>query len=392
MRSDHTVVIRRHHRSRVQQQPEIPSSFPVGRSALSVPAHARTSDPQKPTYAEKVKPRFIATINDPKYVRMREMAMTEGSFQSVTDEDLAVLIVHFRECAQKNAAKRKFVKADEFSRLSQEARDALTQRMAKSDDPTTRVAESQARLDDLRERRDLELQFFDDATFRMRSELIEKQETDQEAFERHWSEEMPNRYRKSSAQLLQLKQIEKALTIAGDYAAALDARQRIEAQERSEVELQQGQLDDDYCEAKQKFESDQAVESELFDRKREAARAELDLTLQRTVARQESRVNVTKRKDSLSRKARSNNKIQSVVYGTSFARVARERNFEIDASLPMLRAPTDRRRMHINSECARRDIVVRAPRAYAPTNEVGEARPVFETQAGKTQFMAGEDE
>jgi hypothetical protein len=338
-----------------------------------------------------VKPKFISTIDEPKYIRLRELAIAEGSFKSISDADLAVLVVHLRECKQEYAAKKELQRADEFTRLAQEARDELAERTCVRDDPSARVAESQAQLNHLREEKEHELQGFDEETCELRFGIMEKQEADWQIFNRHWSEEMPNRYRKSSAQLLQLKQIEKSLTIAGDYGAARDARQRIEAQEKVEVELQQGQLDDDYSAAKRKFESEKAGEIELFERKRSAARVELELSLQRAIERQENRMNVAKNKDPISRKARSDNKIRNVAYGSSFARVAREKNFGIDALLPTLRAPTDRRRVRINSDCTRRGIVVHPPRAYAPVNEAVEPRPVFETQIGKTQFMAEEE-
>jgi hypothetical protein len=390
MRSEHTIAIHRHHRNSATSD-SVPSSFPVGRCSASVQTSAQSSDRQKKTYGEKVTPKFVPTITDPKYIRMRELVLAEGSFRSIPDSDLNVLVIHLRECAQKCAAKRKFVKADEFTRLAQEAREELTERTLQRDDPTARVAESQARMDYLAERKDQQLQLFDEETDQMRSELTEKQGADRTAFNHHWSQAMPNRYRKPSAQLLQLKQIEKSLTIAGDYVAALNAQQRIEAQERIEVEIQQGQLDDDYSAAKRKFESEKTAEVELFERKRDAARAGLELSLQRALQRQENRINVTKNKCPLSRKARSDNKTRSVGDGSSFAKVAREKNIEIDASLPTLRAPSDRRRVRINSDCARKGIV-RPPRAYLPTNEAIEGRPVFKTQAGRTQFMADEDE
>jgi hypothetical protein len=391
MRSEHTVTIHRHHRNPLSPN-NIPSSLPIARCSLLIPPHSVPSDhPQKPS-AEKVTPKFIPTIADPKYIRMREIILSEKSFRSISDSDLVVVVIHFRECAQKYAAQRKFVKADEFARLAQNAREELSERTFKRDDPTERVAESQARLESLSLRKDRELELFDEQTDHMRSELTEKQEADRMAFNHHWSEEVPNRYRKPSAQLLQMRQIERSLTIAGDYIAARDARQRIEAQERVEVEIQQGQLDDDFSVAKRKFESEKTAEIELFERKRVAARTELEIILRESLQRQENRINVTKNKCPISRKARSDNKTRNVAYGSSFAKVARETNFRIDGSLPTLRAPSDQRRLRINSECARKGIVVRPPRAYCPTNETNEGRPVFETQAGRTQFMADEDD
>jgi len=200
---------------------------------------------------------------------------------------------------------------------------------------------------------------------------------------------MPERYRKPSAQLLQLKYIEKNLTVCGDYLAAKDVRMRIDDQERLEVELQQNQLNDDFTAATLQFEREKQKELELFDRKRAAARQVLVKDGELMKKKQEKRMNVVTQKDSGMRGSRSENKNRTVAYGTSFAHVARDNNFEIQGQLPKLGPPVNRRRMRIRGDGSRKDIAFRPPRAYQMTNEtaVMEQQPFFETQYGKTKFM-----
>lgn len=130
---------------------------------------------------------------------------------------------------------------------------------------------------------------------------------------------MPERYRKSSRDLLHLKYVEKSLVISGDYLAAKEVRKRIEEQERREVEAQQNQLDDDFRAATAQLEKEQHAEIALFESKRAAARQVLLRDAEQMARRQENRMNVVSQKDSRGRRSvGSEKKDRTVTLGTPF--------------------------------------------------------------------------
>jgi hypothetical protein len=344
---------------------------------------------------------------DPNLIAMRDKLCCGTPIDSFSDRDLELLAVHLRECGQKFAAQRRFDEAHEFTTLAQHARDELALRSLIPSNGDWQIRESEKLIETqksqvvicrwaissasrrLTHRFEQQLADFDKETRELRAKLDNRQRAEFDKFIDRWDTEMPERYRKSSRDLLDLKYVEKNLVISGDYLAAKEVRKRIEEQERREVEAQQNQLDDDFRAATVQLEKEQHAEMARFDSKRVAARQVLERNAEQMARRQENRMNVVSQKaKGMRRSAPSEQKERKAAYGTSFIHVARDNDFDIEAQLPKLRSPTGRRRMRINGATARKGIPFRPPRAYRLRNEAvtEQAKPFFETQIGEGKF------
>jgi hypothetical protein len=215
--------------------------------------------------------------------------------------------------------------------------------------------------------------------------------TEREDFTTEWETERPNDYRKSSAGLLQLKYIEQQLIIAGRFAEAQEIQKRIEAREQAEVTSHQMVLNDDYTAAKQRLERAQELRQQIYADHRDLRRQEIVQEQERTLRRAQHRIAVAKAKERRAKPAKPNERgteppkpkmrPNTITYGTSFAHVARDHEFEMNPLLPRLHAPTEGRQWRIAQQ-DKAPIKVNAPRVYVPQNEssrMAESRPLFTT-------------
>ena len=95
---------------------------------------------------------------------------------------------------------------------------------------------------------------FDFETAEKLKELGQKQEEEREKFDEQWRGENTRKYRKPSAKLLQMKQIEKTLASSGEYRNAKQVHKDVEAIQRQEFTEAQNQLIVDYQIAQKKLQ------------------------------------------------------------------------------------------------------------------------------------------
>lgn len=207
---------------------------------------------------------------------------------------------------------------------------------------------------------------------------------------------MPTKYQKSSASLLQLKEIEKNLILTGDYLKAKEARELIDQATKEEIELRQIDLNEDYATAKAELNKKQKNEIDVFLQGRKEQMDTFDLKRKNDLQTVENRMNVASKKSIGTRCPRSTNKSSTDNYATSFQHIAKEKNFGIDPLLPKLGPPSDKRQYRIKNTKTKK-IVVNAPRAYLPKNDKffdssDDQNPVFETQLKHNQLKGAEDE
>lgn len=123
-------------------------------------------------------------------------------------------------------------------------------------------------LYNIEEVQDIYLNHFNEETEEKRADLLKLQEQQVERFEHLWSTQMPAKYRKPSARLLELKEKEKALALARDYDEAEIIHKEAEQLMQKEVNEAQQRLINDYRNAREQLMLKQKKEMDLFDEKR----------------------------------------------------------------------------------------------------------------------------
>lgn len=237
---------------------------------------------------------------------------------------------------------------------------------------------------------------FNEETEKMQQLIKEKQDKEREIFENVWRDLNPKKYQKSSASLLQMKEIEKNLILTGEYLKAKEEHQRILQVTNIEIQQRQIDLNEDYANAKEQLRKKQENKIEVFKQSRKEQRETYKVQRKKEMQIMDNRMKVVKQKSIGTRCPRSTNMSNTDNYATSFQHIAKEKNFGIDPLLPKLGPPSDKRQYRIKAT-KNKSIVVNAPRAYLPKNDKyfessDDQNPVFETSVNKSQLKRASDD
>jgi hypothetical protein len=347
-----------------------PSSLPVPRGSILYPGHAQPQSgrPLK-SYGETVKPKFRSTLNDPKFISMREQFQNDHDLNEIDDRELVLFCVHLREFTQQCASLRHLEEAEAATALLQEARDELAFRRTPQEPVNTRLPRAEEGCEYARRKKERDLDELAQKMGDRREKYVQRQAVQEDAFEEKWVEEGPLRHRKSSTKLLQMKQIEKCMILTEDFAGARELEKEIEEREKMEAVIQQERLDLDYTQSRVNFETRQASCLGFFEARVRERRAETVVKADREVKVAEASLNVAKNHEPMiSRKPMSSNTSRSVAYGTSFAHVAKDNRFELQPVLPSIRAPEDARGRK-RPKTKIQPIIQQIPRLYVFQNE-----------------------
>lgn len=184
-----------------------------------------------------------------------------------------------------------------------------------------------------------ELQQHDEETNQKVANLEKQHQKDKEDFEKKWSEEMPNKYRKPSQHLLQLKNIEKALANSGEYARAKSIHSEVEALQNQEQQQAQEALIRDYNFACRRLERQQAKAKDTLLASRAHTRTLLETRQETERQSALNRANVIKTRQNEAPRYRP---VVTAATGTrSFSRSGEQSSGKNDILLPPLRPPND---------------------------------------------------
>ena len=368
MRARKRPVIRRRPHLKQPHQRAPGSSL----SATRVAKEPSSQDPGRPaTRVGAVRPIFISTLNDPKCIELRKQGQRDNNFDNVSDEDLEKLLAHLREYEQQCGTQRDYDKANEAREMRKKVLDIIHRRSVHHIDEDARARDLKEIDKDIQDREKnikREINAYDKKTA----------ERTRDAFIKKWEDDQPNRYRKSSVQLLHLKSIEKSLVVAGDYTGAKEMQRIIGEKENAEVEEQQEILNDHFRAAKEKLVAEQQEAMENLEEQRKARKELSIMHMSADLQSVKNRKEVIRKKDYSLRVPRSDGMTKTVSYGKSFAHIARDNNFGIQPLLPALKPPTDKRQLKIHTESTRKSIVMCAPRAFTATSSVFETQPTPE--------------
>ncbi|OHS93538.1 hypothetical protein TRFO_11754 [Tritrichomonas foetus] len=283
-------------------------------------------------------------------------------FGEIETDQLLKLLSHLREYTQRCALNEDYKTAKKSRDLANDVRSELTKRGTFQDSLQDQKDETDARIrnfeDTWKSKRDL----FNQETENKKAELEKRQAHDRRRFERVWNKEMPHKYRKPSSQLLQMKQIEKSLAIAGKIDEADVIHDRAEILSRKEMILAQEQLSRDYEMAKYKLLRKQAEERQNFVETRDHERNLMECQYIEDRRRLDNRDNVVTNR---CRKLANKTQISDSVKGLP-ATLPRDKGTPLGTLLPPLIPPNDPN--YVEYKKRKKEAYARKQREYQQKN------------------------
>ena len=246
-------------RPRTTRPRDVPAPPPI-------PSYLKKDDKPK-TPRTKVVTKSL--IDDPNCVALRSHFFENDDYDKYKTDELRLLMEHLREYTAFCASQRDYDEAEKSSTLYERLKSHLDSCPPNSQEPNDETLTYEELVERKRQEFMKELNDFDDITAEKRAQLEQKQREETEAFEKHWRDDMPSKYRKPSPKLLQLYEFERKLGMTGQFERAKLAKIETEKQEQHEMQQAQKLLIKDYNSAKSQFEKDQRDERTLFEDTRE---------------------------------------------------------------------------------------------------------------------------
>lgn len=287
----------------------------------------------------------VSMIDDPECISMREsLEADQSSIKDISTENLPKLLSHLREYEIQCASCEKYQQAKLAKSLSNLVRTEMQKsRPGKASPHTAHESSERDRRHEFEEKYKIQLQDYDKET-ELKMEYVKKRQSQKlERFNQKWTEEMPRKYRKPSQRLLQLKQIERTLAMAGEYDRASEIHSQADTLTEKEMQHAQTLLLHDYKSAKDKLVQKQATEIEsLVATRREGRRlieakreVELAAAMNRNIVMQQRR-----------RELSRNTKFRcttACAAGSSISALQKEKFSTKETLLPPLLPPTDKK-------------------------------------------------
>ena len=293
--------------------------------------------PKKESPKKQEPPKVQSMMDDPKCISLRKKLMEKEDFEPVDVDDLNRLISHCREYSQYCAIQEDYAEALRAQALGEHAREELTKRTTKVKSTSQDLERQKETRAEFEERWKKNRDDYQRETKEKVEQLQAKHEHETRVFEKNWKHTYPQRYRKPSQRLLQLKQIEKSLAVSCEIQRAAQVHEQVEAMTRVEVEKAQAALIRDYQVAKGKHFAKQQEEMQRLLQTREEGRKLMEADFQseeRTLAHRDW-VLESKTREALIR-ARA-----AETPPTRSSGVPKEREARSGTLLPKLMAPND---------------------------------------------------
>ena len=284
-------------------------------------------------------PKVQSMMDDPECISLREKLMENEDFAPLEVDDLNRLISHCREYSQYCAINENYAEALKAQTLGEHARQELTKRTTKIKSTTREIERQKETRAEFEERWKRNREDYEKETKDKTEQLQAKHDHETRIFEKNWKHTYPQRYRKPSQRLLQLKQIEKSLAVSCEIQRAAEVHEQVEALTRIEVEKAQAALIRDYQIAKEKHLAKQQEEMQRLLQTREEGRKLMEADFQaeeRKLAHRDWVVESKTREALIRAKAAETPPTRS-------SGVPKERDARSGTLLPKLIAPNDPR-------------------------------------------------
>lgn len=261
--------------SRTSNRSQRPNSIrDMRKSAPVKPIRPSTRQSQRPKTTQRST--MNSLLDDPECNQQREALFENPNFEEYETTQLTKLKSHLKEYTKHCALNEEYAEAKKSRNLESLLQDELNTRGTYTKS-IQELKDQQDRIDQefeeaWQEKRDA----FNADTDQRIQDLQDKHDHDFAKFERLWAEKMPDKYRKPSGRLLQLKQIEKSLALTGEIDQADFVHAEAERMQEMEMEYAQEILSRDYQIAKEKLLYEQNDEMQMLFDKREHERKILE--------------------------------------------------------------------------------------------------------------------
>ena len=287
-------------------------------------------------------------LEDEKCTEMHEQLKNdEQSFNSsneYTQRDLQKFIAYLREYEVNCALKENYKEAKSTKLLSDKVKHMInaSDRLSNLENTSPSEAISNKNINGIYRKK---FEMFDKETQEKKDYIIKRQEQNLDKFEELWSNTMPNKYRKASAELLKLKDSERKIAMEGDYEKAMQVHQRAEALAKKEIQTAQTKLVKDYKNAKAKLIEKQQKEIHAFEENRNQARKAIAVKRENEIQASHKRNLVLQQRQRMKSKLIYTKPINDKrVYSVSVSSLQKTKRATIESSLlPPLLPPTDPR-------------------------------------------------
>lgn len=302
-----------------------------------------TSDNPNETTAKNPRPisssgtQGASSSNEAELSSIREQLYSNPDFSNYSTEKLEEFNSYLREYSTCKGMQEDYDEAIRAKDLSDKILTEISSRstqIQKQSEPPNNFENKKSQL--LSKWQD-KINSYDEETEKKRQALKNRHEEETNQFEETWRNEMPRKYRKPTARLLQLKTIEKSYAASGNFIKAKAVHQEVDSMARSEMEAAQSNLNHDYEVAQKRLIEKQRKELERFEESRLHSKQCL---LAQQNHEMEAMVN---RNKVVHNKAHTINKPRSQLQYAS-SRIlyqSNKKNNTDDVLLPPLRAPND---------------------------------------------------
>ena len=201
------------------------------------------------------------------YESMRKTVMQKKSIESITDEDLPYFVAYMNQYKLDLLDKEDYLGAKDAAAIldackaENGARQKKTQDAGQAQKETNSIEKKKKEIDE-------KIEKFDQETATKQAVIQTNQNKEMEEFEKKWREEMPDKYRRVSKQLVELRETAKTLAMAGHYDEAAARKTEADQLEVEEHKEAQNQLRHDYRIAKSKLLNKQQGELKKFNESR----------------------------------------------------------------------------------------------------------------------------
>lgn len=286
----------------------------------------------------------IRPISDNQHiVDLYDNISNNGDITIVDDSDLQLLALYVRETKQRASLQKDFDQVDNLDDKLSLIKDEITSRSKNLQDQLNsqrtnyEVEDVKNMNEEMLNIQEQELQEFDNNTNQIINETMENQECEQNSFDNNWETSMPNKYRKPSTALLQMKQIEKSAILVGDISKARQMQVEIEEQTQKEASEQIKKFNSDYTKMKKRLIDKQQQEMERIKQNRRELRQIIVTKHELDKEVYSKRINVINNKDTTSKQIKSSQSESGTeLYGCSLSHIMQETQFGIDPLLPEL--------------------------------------------------------
>ena len=304
--------------------------------------HRSSSRPKAPqrSSTSSVPERKQSYIDDERLNGLREQLWDNPEFDDIETDELHQLQAHLKEYGQDCAFKEDYDSATKASELNKLVKEEIIRRSsgAQTHDESETDDEMMQRFED---RWKEKFQMFDDITEQKEKELNDRHKKQMDEFEETWRNDKPQRYRKPSNKLLQLKHIEKSLVISGQYQQARSIHNEAENLVQQETNDLQELLLKDYKEAKDALLKKQKNEKEKLNDARKQGRETLESQKKTELNQMNKRKIVRQEKYKAAQKSKERSPAVRLNYPASIANAYQKKNKYPENVIPPLIPPND---------------------------------------------------